>query len=92
MVFNKVGIRSYTYTLDDSNYTTLKAQNETQTSMTYEGVTGEPKFNDTDKTLTLTRTLTYAELVSEAGSELPENGGELRDFYTSKGNVCSLGY
>ncbi len=89
--FNKVGIRTYTFTLSEEEYNNLKT-NTTNTEITYKQITGPYEFKDEDHTLIITKIISYEELVAEVGSELPTSGGELRDFYNSKGQSCLIGY
>ncbi len=89
--FNKTGIRIYTFTLTEEEYNTLK-NGTTGNEITYKDITGTYEFRDDDKTLNITKIMSYEELVAEAGSELPSTGGELRDFYNNRGDVCTIGY
>ena len=84
-------VRTYTFTFSSSDeYNTFKTQNENQTEITYQNVTGTPSFDDATLTLTLTRKLTKAELDQEEGSTLPITYGELRQYYGGKGYSCTI--
>ena len=91
-MFNKTGMKTYTFKLNSDNYNSLKTANNGKDSMTYQNITGTPTFNDTDMTLVLSKPMTYEELTSEAKGTIPEGYGDLRDFYTNMGYACTIGY
>ncbi len=91
-LFNKTGIKTYTFKLTSETYNTLKAENQDKETMTYQNLTGKPTFNDEELTLVLSRNVTYEELSSEVNGTIPEAYGELRDFYGNMGYACTIGY
>lgn len=90
--FNKVNTRSYTFKLTDEEYQTLKTESADKTEITYKNITGSVEFNDEDKTVVISKFLTYEELNKEAGTELPLQIGSLKEFYVNKGYDCNLEY
>ena len=81
-------------TTDDYSVVTKYGLNENEfnNEISYKDITGTYEFNDTDKTLKITKTMTYEELTTEAGSEIPTSAGDLRDFYGARGESCMIGY
>ncbi len=91
-LFNKTGIRKYTFKLNSDTYNSLKNSSVGQSMITYQNITGEPTFNDTDMTLTISKNMTYEDLSSEANGTIPESYADLRNFYMNMGYSCSIGY
>ena len=89
--FTGNAIRTYTFTFDrEEEYNTFKSANKNNSSVSYQNVTGTPSFDDSTLTLTLTQTLTKAQLDQEAGSTLPTAYGDIRSYYVGEGYTCSL--
>lgn len=89
--FTGNAVRTYTFTLSESEYNTFKSQNENSAEVTYQNITGAPSFDDTTFTLTLMQNLTKAQLDQETGSTLPTAYGDLnRYFENSLGYDCLL--
>ncbi len=92
-MFNKIGVKSYVFHLDSNEYNSLKASSSTLDNMSYKNLSGKPTFNDTDLTLTLSKDMTYDELVKEANGDIPESYAELVSFYGNLGYTsCKIGY
>ena len=91
--FNKLTKKEYTFKFDSKDeYEKLRDENKDKSEITYSEVTGAPSFDDEDLTLTLTKKISYSDLVTEVGSEIPTSYGELKQFFDSKEYTCSLGY
>ena len=82
--------RSTSFTLDESEYNNLKDTYENSSNITYEGITGAPSFDDSTYTLTVSETLTKAELDQEEGTTLPTAYGELRAYFVGEGYTVGL--
>lgn len=89
--FVKAAIRTYTFTLNETNYMEFKNDNEGKTEAEYNGIKGEFTLDDNARTLSITKKLSYEELVSEAGSEIPTEYDQLKSFYRGKGYSCRPG-
>ncbi len=90
--FSKSTTRIYTFKLSDAEYSGLKESSANTEEITYKNITGKADFNDTDKTLSLTKTIGYDDLNKEVGSDLPLAYNELKAFYEDKDYSCSIGY
>ncbi len=88
--FVKTGIKEYTFSLSDEEYTNLKIQNANATEITYKDITGSFEFNDNEHTLIISKTLTYEELVSEANGEVPLEYEDLKAFYEGLNYSCTM--
>lgn len=91
--FNKVATRIYTFNFDNIEaYNSFKEENEGNSEVTYNDVTGTPEFNDDVLSLDLTVVLSYEDLNKEENTTLPLGYADLRGYYEGKGYTCSIGY
>jgi len=90
--FNKLAIRNYNFIFDTQTaYNSYKAQNINESQITYNNITGSPTFDDINKTLSLSKYMSYKDLNTEMGSTLPTSIGELKTFYENKNYNCKIG-
>ncbi len=89
-LFNKSAMRYHNFTLSEADYNKLKTESADKETITYNNVTGEPLFNDDNKTLVLIETITYEDLVKQFNKEIPENYAELLSFFNDLGYSCKV--
>lgn len=90
--FNESDTRKYIFTLEDDAYQTFKTENNGKSVVTYQDITGEVKYNDTDKSIIITKLVTYQELNTEFNTTLPTTLSELRSFFVEQGYSWSQAF
>ena len=76
----------YTFT-NETEY--AEVTKDKPSTITFDGVTGTAKYDDANKTLTISSDLPLATLNSENNGEFPVNFSDFRNLYTNKGYQCS---
>ena len=89
--FIKVVTRNYVFNLNETNYNAFKTENANKSEGEYNGIKGAFVLNDQTKALTISKKVTYEELKTEMGSEIPLSYSELKTFYRGKGFNCMVG-